>query len=257
MDIREHNRSAWDQQVKTGNEWTVPVSPETIRAARQGEWEIVLTPTRAVPRSWFPPLAGARVLCLAGAGGQQGPILAAAGAIVTVFDNSPNQLNQDRMVAEREGLGIELIEGDMRDLSVIQNNTFDLIFHPCSNVFIPDIQPVWEESFRVLQPGGTLLSGIVNPVMYIFDNQKMDQGIFEVRYSLPYSDLTSLTQAELNQYIQNNEPLEFSHTLGEQIGGQLKAGFLISGFYEDCSPKYPLCKYMPTFIATCAIKPLE
>ena len=257
MDIREHNRSAWDQQVKTGNEWTVPVSPETIRAARQGEWEIVLTPTRAVPRSWFPPLAGARVLCLAGAGGQQGPILAAAGAIVTVFDNSPNQLNQDRMVAEREGLGIELIEGDMRDLSVIQNNTFDLIFHPCSNVFIPDIQPVWEESFRVLQPGGTLLSGIVNPVMYIFDNQKMDQGIFEVRYSLPYSDLTSLTQAELNQYIQNNEPLEFSHTLEEQIGGQLKAGFLISGFYEDCSPKYPLCTYMPTFIATCAIKPLE
>jgi len=257
MDIREHNRSAWDQQVKTGNEWTVPVSPETIQAARQGEWEIVLTPTRVVPRSWFPPLAGARVLCLAGAGGQQGPILAAAGAIVTVFDNSPNQLNQDRMVAEREGLGIELIEGDMRDLSVIQNNTFDLIFHPCSNVFIPDIQPVWEESFRVLQPGGTLLSGIVNPVMYIFDNQKMDQGIFEVRYSLPYSDLTSLTQAELNQYIQNNEPLEFSHTLEEQIGGQLKAGFLISGFYEDCSPKYPLCTYMPTFIATCAIKPLE
>jgi len=30
--------------------------------------------------------------CLASGGGQQGPVLAAAGAHVTVFDNSPRQL---------------------------------------------------------------------------------------------------------------------------------------------------------------------
>jgi hypothetical protein len=54
-------------------------------------------------------LAGIEVLCLASGGGQQGPILAAAGAKVTVFDNSANQLVQDRLVADRDGLTIETV----------------------------------------------------------------------------------------------------------------------------------------------------
>jgi hypothetical protein len=88
-EIRRHNAQAWDKAVKRGSRWTKPVSPEAVAAARRGEWQILLTPSRPVPRAWFPPLEGADVLCLAGGGGQQGPILAAAGACVTVFDNSP------------------------------------------------------------------------------------------------------------------------------------------------------------------------
>ena len=103
-DILGYNRQAWDRQVERGNRWTVPVGPEAIARARRGDWSIVLTPTKPVPADWFPPLAGLDVLCLAGGGGQQGPILAAAGARVTVFDNSPKQLAQDRLVADREGL---------------------------------------------------------------------------------------------------------------------------------------------------------
>ena len=96
MDIRKYNRSAWDQEVDRGNKWTLPVSDEEIAAARVGGWDIVLTPTKPVPKEWFPELEGLDVLCLASGGGQQGPILAAAGASVTVFDNSPKQLEQDR-----------------------------------------------------------------------------------------------------------------------------------------------------------------
>ncbi|HAJ35107.1 MAG TPA: SAM-dependent methyltransferase, partial [Chloroflexi bacterium] len=88
-EVRRYNARAWDKAVERASRWTTPVAPEEIAAARQGVWQIVLTPTRAVPRAWFPSLAGADVLCLAGGGGQQGPILAAAGARVTVFDNSP------------------------------------------------------------------------------------------------------------------------------------------------------------------------
>ena len=95
----------------------MPVGPEEIARARRGDWSLVLTPTKPVPADWFPPLAGLDVLCLASGGGQQGPILAAAGANVTVFDNSPNQLAQDRLVADREGLAIETVQGDMADLS--------------------------------------------------------------------------------------------------------------------------------------------
>ena len=103
MDVLAYNRRIWDENVAQGNPWTVPVSAEAVAAARRGEWEIVLTPTIPVPRSWFPDLLGADVLCLASGGGQQGPILAAVGARVTVYDYSPRQLAQDRMVAERDG----------------------------------------------------------------------------------------------------------------------------------------------------------
>src|SRR5438093_2500911 len=107
MDILSYNRHAWDRQVEKGNRWTVPVGPEAIAAARRGDWQVVLTPTKPVPRDWFPPLAGREVLCLASGGGQQAPLLAAAGASVTVLDNSPAQLAQDRLVAQRKGLKIE------------------------------------------------------------------------------------------------------------------------------------------------------
>ena len=71
-----------------------------------------------MPVDWLGDVKGKRILCLASGGGQQGPILAAAGARVTVFDNSPAQFEKDRIVAERDGLQIVTELGDMRDLTV-------------------------------------------------------------------------------------------------------------------------------------------
>lgn len=255
---REYNRDAWNGQVTKGNVWTQPVTTDQVDRARRGDWEVVLTPTKPVPRSWFPSLEGAQVLGLACGGGQQGPLLAAAGARVTILDNSPGQLAQDRMVSERDGLGVECIEGDMAEMSTIGDDRFDLVFHPVSNCFVEDVLPVWREAFRVLRPGGVLLAGVCNPVMYLFDDAKMEKGELVVRHRLPYSDLTSISVEERQRYIDNGDPLSFGHTLDDQIGGQLAAGFLISGFFEDYwrdADADPLALYMPTFIATRAVKP--
>ena len=259
MDYREHNRIAWDKQVESQNKWTVPVTEDVIANAKQGHWEILLTPTRPIPRGWFPDLEGLDVLCLASGGGQQGPVLAAAGAKVTVFDNSPKQLEQDRLVAAHHALTVTTVEGDMADLSMFSDQSFDLIVHPVSNIFVPEIRPVWREAFRVLCRRGVLLAGITNPARYLFDDDLVDQtGILQVKNSIPYSDLTSLTTAERQQQIESGVPLEFSHTLEDQIGGQIDAGFLITGFYEDAYGEEeddPISKYMPTFIGTRAVKP--
>jgi SAM-dependent methyltransferase len=257
-DVRAHNRAAWDKQVELGNPWTVPVSDEAIALARQGHRRILLTPTRPVPAAWFPPLAGVHVLCLASGGGQQGPILAAAGAMVTVLDNAPRQLEQDRKVAERNRLSLATVEGDMADLSMFDDERFDLIVHPVSNCFVSQVRPVWREAFRVLRPEGILLAGFTNPVRYIFDGDLYEKGELRVRHSLPYSDLTSLTEEQRQRRLEKNEPLEFGHTLEDQIGGQLGAGFLLTGFYEDkfaSRKSEPLETFMPTFIATRAVKP--
>jgi SAM-dependent methyltransferase len=260
MNIRAYNRMAWDREVERGNQWTVPVSREAIAAARQGQWEILLTPSKPVPREWFPGLEGLDVLCLASGGGQQGPILAAAGAKVTVLDNSPRQLAQDRFVAERDSLAVTTVEGDMADLSMFSDQSFDLIVHPVSNVFVPDVRPVWAEAFRVLRRGGALLAGFDNPAIHLFDYDLAERtGILQVKYVLPYSDLTSLSEEERQRrVIDQGFPLEFSHTLEDQIGGQLDVGFVITGFYEDSYGEEEediVANYMPTFIATRAIKP--
>ncbi len=259
MDIRSYNRTAWNREVALGNPWTIPVSHEEVEAARRGEWKIVLTPSLPVPQAWFPELAGCRLLCLASGGGQQGPILAAAGAQVTVLDNSPQQLQRDRDVAERERLDIETVEGDMRDLHMFADESFDLVVHPVSNIFIPDVQPVWNEAYRVLRPGASMLSGLTNPVRYLFDRDLWDnENILKPAYKIPYSDTESLPPEELEKYMEAGEPLEFSHTLDSLIGGQLQAGFILTGFYEDIYPDLEedlLSQYMPSFFATRALKP--
>ena len=256
MDIVDYNRRAWDGLVRRGDQWTVPVTSEAIAAARRGNWQIVLTPQRPVPREWFPPLAGARTLCLAGAGGQQGPILAAAGATVTVFDNSPGQLSQDRLVAGRDGLSLATVHGDMRDLGVFGDASFELVVHPCSNCFVPDVRAVWREAARVLVPGGVLLAGFINPAAFLFDDTAAQRsGTLLVRHRLPYADATSLTVAERQALIGAGEPLAFGHSLEDQIGGQIDAGLVITGLFEDIWPGTPLAEFMPSMIATRARKP--
>lgn len=253
MDIRSHNRDAWDRYVDDGeSEWTKPVSPEIIARARKGDFSILLTETKPVPREWFPPLKELDTLCLASGGGQQGPVLAAAGANVTVFDNSPRQLDQDRSVAKREGLGIRLVEGDMRDLSIFADGSFDFIFHPVSNLFIHEIRPVWHEAYRVLRHGGTLLAGFMNPIFYVFDIEKAEKGNLSVQYKLPYADSEHTEIAE--KMIADGDALEHSHSLTDQLGGQTDAGFAIIGFYEDRMRNIIISEYTPTYLATRAIK---
>jgi SAM-dependent methyltransferase len=255
VDIVEHNREAWNRLVGWQNRWTVPVEHEVVERARRGDIEIRLTP-RPAPQEWFPALTGASVLCLASGGGQQGPVLAAAGSIVTVFDNSDNQLEQDRRVAKREGLQIRSVRGDMADLSVFADAAFDLIVHPVSNVFVADVRPVWREAYRVLKPGGTLLAGFCNGLVHLFDAKAYDEGRLEIRHALPYSDVKWLGEEGVRRKREGGEPLEFGHTLEDQIGGQIAAGFVINGFYEDKNdPLEPLDHYASSYIATRGVKP--
>lgn len=256
MNINEINREGWDERVREGDIWTLPVTREQIERARRGDWSVVLTNPTSVPREWFGELEGKRVLGLASGGGQQGPILAAAGASVTIFDASPAQLATDARVAEREGLDLVCVQGYMHDLSCFEDESFDLVFHPVSNCYAPDVRPVWREAYRVLRPGGALLAGFMNPACYIFDPLAEERGEVVVRFPLPYSDVGSLSPEELAQVRKEFHTVEYSHSLTDQIGGQLAAGFRLTGLYEDSERKRPVARYLPDMVATRAVKPL-
>lgn len=254
--IFDHNRDAWDKQVRNGSPWTVPVTKEEVDVARGGEVKIVLTPTKLVPEKWLQGIAGKHVLCLCGGGGQQAPLLAAAGAKVTTVDLSELQLARDQEVAQRESLTINSVQGLMSELDGICDAQFDMIFHPCSNCFTPDIKAVWRGCYRILKPGGHLMAGFCSPYIFLFDPFKSENGELVMRHSIPYSDRDQLTEAELAKLAEKDEPLMFGHSFTEQIGGQLAAGFQIVDLFEDNWPSDgdPLSKYLDPYMATLAVK---
>lgn len=250
--VRALNRAAWDGYARQEDRWSTPVSKEEIEAARRGEWEVYLTESKPVPRAWFPRLKGLELLALASGGGQQALIFAAAGAEVTVLDYSSGQLEQDRLVAERDNLALETVQGDIADLP-FDNESFDLIFHPVSNLFVPDVRPVWREAFRVLKRRGILLAGFLNPTDYIFDWQK-EEGVLKIANKLPFSTLDTYCETWLRE---NGEAAEYSHSLEAQIGGQLEAGFILTNLLEGHREKgtSPKAGLFPSYIATQSVKP--
>lgn len=251
MDIVKHNKSAWDNYVDKKDRWTIPVKEEELENVRNGNWGIVLTPNKPVPKEWFPTLSGLKVLGLASGGGQQGPILATLGADVTIFDNSEKQLQQDKILSDKFNLDIKTVQGDMKDLTVFADNSFDLIFNPCSIVFVDNVLPVWRECFRVLKPGGILMTGLINPIALQLDEESL-----KLVYKQPFSDLYSLPKEKLEDLKKKNEPLVFGHSLTDQIGGQLDAGFNLTAMFEDTwDVENKMDDFMPSFIGARAVKP--
>ena len=249
MSTFDWNRAAWDRAVGEGNPYTRVVSPAEIAAAREGRWALYLSDLKPVPVHWFPPLVGLNVLCLASGGGQQAPILAALGATVTVLDASPRQLDQDRLVAERDHLSLNLVEGDMADLSRFQDESFQVIVNPPSTLFVPDLAPIWAECHRVLTPGGILMTGFMNPDEFMFDPDALDEGRIEVKYRLPFIEHEALNEDERADRLRRHQMFHFSHSMESQLGGLIQAGFVLDGFYEDRRPDEdgnPLRHYMPS-----------
>ena len=257
MDHLQHNRDAWNRESSAGGEWSVPMSKETIAAAKVGDWSVVLTPLKSVPRHWFGNLEGKRVLCLASAGGQQAPILAAAGAQVISFDLSDEQLARDAEVAVRDNLDLQCVLGDMADLGQFPDASFDLIFHAVSNVFVPNVEQVWRECFRVLKPNCFVLAGYMNPSFFLFDHdESIRSGKLEVKYALPFAEPDSLEAERKAEIEEGGRALEFGHSLTTQIGGQTKAGFMIVDLFEDhWTDELPFNAYSPSYIVTRALKP--
>lgn len=249
MDYAEINAQTIDRWIRDGWEWGVPITHQAYLDALAGNWDVVLTPTKPVPKAWFGDLKGKRVLGLASGGGQQMPIFAALGAVCTVLDYSPAQLESERMVSQREGYDIRIIRADMTKPLPFDDNAFDLIFHPVSNCYVREVRPIFRECFRVLKPGGALLGGYDMGINFLVDEKEE-----RIVNSLPFDPITD--PALMAQLQKNDDGVQFSHTLEDQVGGQLAAGFQITDLYEDTNGYGRLHDMgIPTFAAIRAVKP--
>ena len=243
------NARTVDRWVENGWEWGTPVSHEVCGKARRGEWDVLLTPTKPVPHEWFPPFPGCRLLGLASGGGQQIPIFSLLGASCTVLDYSARQLEQEALVAGREGYHAELVRADMTKPLPFPDGAFDCIFHPVSNCYIEKVEPVWRECFRVLKPGGVLLAGVDNGLNYLFDEDSPT-----LAHPLPFNPL--LDEELYRRSVEQYDGIQFSHTTEEQLRPLLRAGFSLLDLYEDTNGYGVLERFrVPTFLAFLAKKP--
>ena len=246
----DSNARTIDRWVDKGWEWGIPVSHEEYIQAKNGDWHVLLTPLKSVPKTWFPDLHNKKLLGLASGGGQQMPVFSALGANCTVLDYSDKQLASEKYIAEREKYNIEIIKADMTKKLPFDDGIFDIIFHPVSNCYIEDVCHVWNECYRVLKRGGVLLAGMDNGLNFLCND---DGASLIITNKLPYNPLKD--ENLLKKLKESDEGIQFSHSLEEQIGGQLKAGFILKDLYEDYNNYGLIKEYAPSFIATLAIKP--
>ncbi len=251
------NAQTVDRWVEEGWEWGKPITHEAFVKAKQGRWQVVLTPQIPVEPSWFVPylqkgrLEGVDILGLASGGGQQMPVFAALGAKVTVLDYSQKQLDQEALVAHREGYDIQMVRGDMTKRLPFEGESFDIIFHPVSNCYIEKVDPLWRECYRLLRPGGLLLAGMDTGLNYLFYEEEGEKEL-KGKHPLPYNPLQN--EALLRRDIAKGEGVQFSHSLEEQIGGQLKAGFRLTHLLEDRDRTGLVKDYVPQYLLTRSVK---
>lgn len=180
-------------------------------------------------RGWLPAsVAGMDVLCLAAGGGWQSVLYATAGARVTVVDLSPDMLRQDVQQAARRGLAVRVIESSMDDLSMLADESFDIVHQPVSTCYVPDILAVYREIARVLRDGGIYISQHKQPIsLQIVERDQHDRYVVGVRYQ----HRGPLPPVGDDSY---REPgaVEFLHPLENLIGGICRAGLVIEDLRE-------------------------
>lgn len=248
MNYQDINAQTIDRWIEEGWEWGIPICHDTYMKATEGEWDMLLTPTKFVPHEWFGDLKGKKVLGLASGGGQQMPIFAALGADCTVLDYSEKQLESEKMVAKREGYRIEIIRADMTKPLPFADETFDLIFHPVSNCYVKEVKPIFKECARILKKGGVLLSGLDNGVNYLVDDDET-----MIVNTMPFDPLVN--DAQRKQLEESDCGMQFSHTIEEQIGGQLEAGLMLTHIYSDTNGEGRLHEMnIACYFATRAVK---
>lgn len=220
----EQNRRAYDARARKRQRFARPASDEDLK-----------NPLALIDAiGWLGGnISGWRVLALAAGGGRQSAMYAAAGARVTVVDISPEMLALDREVANERGFDIRTVETSMDNLSMLAPASFDLVIHPVSTCYVPDVFKVYCEVARVTRPGGLYISQHKSPVSLQAEAQPSGPGY---RLLEPYYRSGPLPEVVGSRHREAGT-LEFLHRWETLLGGLCRAGFVIEDLVEPMHAK--------------------
>jgi SAM-dependent methyltransferase len=214
-----HNRRAWDDRAAKGQRFTQPARDQDF-----------VDPLAKVDQlGWLGgDIRGRALLCLAAGGGKHGPLYAAAGANVTVVDLSPAMLELDRAVAAERRLALRTVEASMENLSMLAAGEFDIVIHPVSTCYVPDVAPVYHEVARITRAGGLYISQHKSPTSLQAGIEPSPRGYELVE---PYYREGPLPPVAGSPHREEGT-LEYLHRWEDLLGQMCRAGFAIEDFVE-------------------------
>ncbi len=227
-ELSRHNRQRWNDLAVAGVQYSRPwLDLDELKARQQVD-----------PLGLLGGLNGRRVLCLAAGGGQQSAAFGLLGADVTVFDLSDEMLARDRSTALHYGLGVTTIQGDVRDMSALADDGFDVVWQAHSLSFIPDIDALFDGVVRVLRPGGMYHVSAWNPLAAGADERwtgegyLLREGYVEGAEAVCGDGYWDITDAD-GQAKRVAGPREFRHTLTALMNGLIGRGFVLLDVHEE------------------------
>lgn len=224
---RSINKEWWEKMVKEGCGFTKPwldLNPAVVLKLAKGELKKIPEPLNDIyPIKVLANIKGKDVLCLASGGGQQSAVFGLLGARVTVIDIADGQLAGDKKAAAHYGYKVKTIQGDMSDLSMLRNNSFDLVYQAPSMGYIPNVKKVYSEVSRILRSGGLYRADALNPQSQFIDESSWDGKGY--RISVPYA-------VKKEKRSENENVIEYRHYLDEIFNGLIECGFVIERVEE-------------------------
>lgn len=227
-DVKEYNQKRWKAMADADALFTRP----TLELNRESAQAFVNK------FGLLGELKGKNVLCLAGGGGQQSVAFALLGAAVTVLDLSPEQLERDRLAAEHYGVQIYTMEGDMRDLGMLPNEYFDVIWQPYSINFVPNCVEVFRQVAERIREDGIYYLMCANPFVHGMDETSWNGRGYPIENA--YKDGEKLIQ-KYQHFVfastldASNVPpsVEYRHTLSTIMNGLVANGFDVVRLVEE------------------------
>jgi SAM-dependent methyltransferase len=203
--------------------------------------EDLVNPLQKVdPLGWLGSVAGKRLLCLAAGGGRQSSIYAAAGADVTVVDLSPAMLELDRVAAKERNHRVRVVETSMDELSMFQVGEFDLVVHPVSTCYLPDIVAIYRQVARVTRVGGIYVSQHKTPTSLQSNMHRVAGDHYKIEHAYYRSEPvpTPTTDHSAARRLREHGAIEYLHRWEQIVGGLCRSGFVIEDLVEPkhCKP---------------------
>jgi SAM-dependent methyltransferase len=160
---------------------------------------------------------------------------ARAGASVTGVDYSLPAIEQARTLAAELRIDARFVHSNVLDLPEVLDDAFDIVFASYGVlVWIPDVSAWARVAAHFLKPGGVFYLADGHPATSMFELGKPDHPTVRHSYfrSGPDHWQDEGTYADATARLENNETVEFQHTLGDIVTALSDAGLHIEFLHE-------------------------
>jgi SAM-dependent methyltransferase len=119
-------------------------------------------------------------------------------------------------------------------LDMLGDGSFDIVVHPVSTCYVPDVMPVFREVARVLRPGGIYVSQHKSPISLQSSHCRDGAACYRIEHEYYRQDAVPSPKVEsaASKRLRERGAVEYLHRLEELIGGICRNSMVIEDLIE-------------------------